>query len=68
MNNIKCYREQKNLSQMAVAEKLNISQQAIAKWENGDSLPRADKLPELAKILGCRIDDLFEKEGKGNEA
>lgn len=38
MNNIKCYREQKNLSQMAVAEKLNISQQAIAKWENGVSL------------------------------
>lgn len=64
MNRIKYYREKKHLSQLAVAEKMNVSQQAINKWENGDSFPRADKLPELAKILGCRIDDLFEKEMK----
>lgn len=62
MNNLKYYREQKNLSQMAVAEKLNISQQAIAKWETNEAMPRADKLPQLAQILGCKIDDLFEGE------
>lgn len=48
--------------------RIGVTQASIAQWENGDSFPRADKLPELAKILGCRIDDLFKKEGKGNEA
>ncbi len=59
MNAIKYYREQKNLSQQEVADELSISQQAIARWENGETLPRADKLPQLAAILGCKIDDLF---------
>lgn len=59
MNCIKYYREQKNLSQQEVADELSISQQAIARWENGETLPRADKLPQLAAILGCKIDDLF---------
>lgn len=68
MNCIKALREGKNLTQEELCKKIGVSQSAIAKWENGDSLPRADKLPELAKILGCRIDDLFEKEVKGNEA
>ena len=62
VNCIKHYREQKKLSQQEVADELNISQQAIAKWENGETLPRADKLPQLAQILDCRIDDLFDSE------
>lgn len=65
MNAIKYYREQKNLSQQEVADELSISQQAIARWENGETLPRADKLPQLAAILGCKIDDLFGEPEKG---
>ena len=64
MNAIKYYREQKNLSQQEVADELSISQQAIARWENGETLPRADKLPQLAAILGCKIDDLFGEQEK----
>lgn len=59
MNRIRQYREQRKLSQAYVAEKLDITQQAIAKWETGESLPRADKLPQLAAILGCSIDELL---------
>ena len=59
MNNIKEFREKASMSQEELAKTLVISQQAVAKWEAGEAMPRADKLPELAKILGCTIDDLF---------
>ena len=42
---------------------LNVDRSTIAKWETGEAMPRADKLPEIAKILGCTIDDLFEGDG-----
>jgi len=57
--NIKALRERVNLSQTALAERLKVSQQAIAKWESGTASPRADKLPELARILGCTVDELL---------
>lgn len=51
------------MTQEQLAEKLNVTRSSVAMWENGEALPRADKLPELAKIFGCSIDDLFVKEG-----
>ena len=60
MNNIKMLRQRQNLTQGDVAKELNISQQAIAKWETGAAMPRADKLTELAKVLGCTIDELMK--------
>ncbi len=59
---IKQLREASGLSQVALAEKLNVGQSTVAMWETGENVPRADKLPELAKILGCTIDDLFKEE------
>lgn len=38
-NNLKIYRRESGLTQEQVAEKLNVSRQAVAKWENGDTLP-----------------------------
>ena len=38
-NNLKLFRKQNGLTQEQVAEKLNVSRQAVAKWENGDSVP-----------------------------
>jgi len=73
MNNIKCLRKKCNLSQEALGNKLNVCQQAIAKWEKGKTYPAANKLPELAKVLKCTIDDLLkvcdsdEKEGGQEE-
>lgn len=60
LNQIKKLREEKNMTQFGLAEALNVSQSAIALWETGKSRPSTYKLPELAKILGCSIDDLFE--------
>ena len=53
-------REKAELTQVEAAKELNVSQGAISNWENGISLPVADKLPEIARLYGCTIDDLFK--------
>lgn len=58
--NIKSIRESNNMTQEQLAEHLNISRTSVTMWESGEVMPRADKLPELARILGCTIDELFE--------
>lgn len=59
MNNIANIRKKSRITQQKLSEKLGIDRSTIAKWESGDTMPRADKLPELAKILNCTIDELF---------
>lgn len=59
MNKIKQLRENANLTQQQLSETLKIDRSTVAKWETGEAMPRADKLPELAKIFGCSIDDLY---------
>lgn len=55
-------RERANIKQKDIAEALRIDRSTVAKWETGESLPRADKLPQLAKILGCTVDELLMNE------
>lgn len=59
--NIKKLREAAGLSQMALSEIISVPQSTIASWETGRALPRADKLPLIAKALGCTIDDLLNE-------
>jgi len=47
------------LSQEKLAEMLNISPQAISKWENGHTLPETTLLPILSQIFRCTIDDII---------
>ena len=55
-------RKIKGLTQEDLAEKLNISAQAVSKWENDQSCPDISILPELSKILGISIDELLTGE------
>ena len=55
-------RKEKNITQSELAEKLNISDRAISKWENGICLPDAGNMPILCEILGITINDLFSGE------
>lgn len=55
-------RKEKNITQSELAEKLNISDRAISKWENGNCLPDAGNMPILCDILGITINDLFSGE------
>lgn len=57
-------RQSKGLTQQNLADELNINRSTVAMWEAGESFPRADKLPILARILGCTINDLFEDDEK----
>lgn len=45
-----------------VAEKLNISVRQFRKYETGESLVPMDKAYILSRLLGCKIDDLYEWE------
>lgn len=50
------------LTQAEVAKALNVGQSAVAAWETGQALPRADKLIDIAKLLNCTIEELLKKE------
>ena len=58
-NNIKLLRQQRNLTQEQIAEKLGVSYQAVSKWENNANTPDIALLPEIASIFGVSIDALF---------
>lgn len=57
---IRKLRQERGISQSQLARKLNITPQAVSKWENGLASPDIELLPKLAKALGVSIDDLFE--------
>ena len=52
-------RREKGLKQDELAEKLNVSPQAVSKWENDQTCPDISLLPDLAKILGVSVDELL---------
>jgi transcriptional regulator with XRE-family HTH domain len=53
------YRKQKNMTQLEIADKLNISFQAVSSWERGETMPDISRLPELAQILEVTVDDIL---------
>ena len=52
-------RKSKGYTQEQIAEKVNISYQAVSKWENDISSPDISILGELATILGVTVDELL---------
>lgn len=56
---IKKLRERKNMSQDELAEQLNITRQAISRYENGDRGVNQDLLFQLASIFNVSIDEFF---------
>ena len=52
-------RKEKSLTQSELAEKLNVSDRAVSKWENGNCIPDVSNIQELCKILNITINDLF---------
>lgn len=54
--------KEKKLTQTELAEKLNITDRAISKWENGICLPDSGTMLALCEILNITINDLFSGE------
>ena len=52
-------RKQHGYSQDELADKLNVSRQAISKWERSESSPDTDNLIALAKLYGVSLDELL---------
>lgn len=58
-NNLRELRKNKNLTQEELAGYLNISPQAISKWERGEGFPDIAMLPVIANYFGITIDTLL---------
>ena len=59
---LKEIRKRFGLSQEQLAEIMNVSRQAITKWENDGGLPDVSNLQELSKIFGVTVDYLLNDE------
>lgn len=59
-NKIKDFRKQKRITQRELGEMLEVSSQAVSKWEREDCYPDISLLPVIADTIGCKVDDFFE--------
>lgn len=56
---ISSIRREKGLTQKDLAEKLNVTDKAVSKWERDIALPDINTLPKLADILNITIEELI---------
>lgn len=65
-------RQRAGMSQDALAERLQVSRQAVSRWERDETMPETDKVVALADIFGVTTDYLLrlqpEQTGAGGEA
>lgn len=59
-DNLKAIRKEKKMSQEELAEMLDVSRQAVSKWELGDGYPEAEKLLIIAGKLNVSLDALMD--------
>ena len=61
-------RKEKGISQEGLAELLDVSRQAISKWESGQSYPETEKMITLSEIFGVTLDSLIKDGELQNDA
>lgn len=66
-NTIKTLREKHGITQKALAEKINVSDKTISKWETNKGLPDIGIVEDLAKALGVSLTELLTGDLKTNE-
>lgn len=54
-------RKKQGMTQMELAEKLDISRQAVSRWEQGTSEPSTENLVSIGKLFGVPVDDLMNE-------
>ena len=67
-NKIASLRKQHGLTQEALAQKLEVTNQAVSKWEADTCCPDIQLLPKIADIFGITLDELFDREIKNKSA
>ena len=58
-NQIKSLRQRRGVTQEALAQHLNVTAQAVSKWERGVATPDIGMLPDISAYFGVTIDELF---------
>lgn len=61
-NTIASYRKKLGITQEGLAQQLEVTNQAVSKWESDQCCPDIQLLPKLADIFGITIDELFGRE------
>lgn len=56
---ISSLRKEKGMTQSDLAEKMNVTDKAVSKWERNLSCPDINSIPKLAQILGISVDELL---------
>lgn len=55
-------RKKAGLTLRQVAEKLNVTDAAVAQWESGATAPRTKLLPLIAEVYGVSVDELLKED------
>lgn len=53
-------RKENGMTQLELAEKMNLTDKAVSKWERDLSCPDINSLPKLASIFGISVDELMQ--------
>ena len=61
MTTLKKLRLRSGMTQKELAEKLHVTQGAVSHWEHGISYPTSRKLPEIARLFECTMDELLQE-------
>ena len=64
---IKQIRKQNNLTQKQLADKYNVTYQAVSKWENGKNMPDISLIKQMSKDFKISLEELFNGEFKENK-
>ena len=62
---ISSLRKEKGMTQSDLAEKMNVTDKAVSKWERNLSCPDVNSIPKLAEVLGVSVDELMNTRKKG---
>ena len=58
-------RKEHGMTQANLAEKMNVTDKVVSKWERDQSCPDVGSLPRLAEVLGISLDELMQVEPNG---
>ena len=61
---ISSLRKEKNMTQNDLAEKMNVTDKAVSKWERNLSCPDVNSIPKLAEILDVSVEELLNAQIK----
>ena len=67
--NIRKIRKRKKISQESIAALIGVTQGAVSQWESGKTMPTAQNIIDLARVLECTTDDILitDKEDNNND-